>query len=134
MIVVAIIGILAAVAIPQYKDYTAKAKAGNALQSVDAIKTAVALCAQETGSLTGCSTNSNGIPAFTPTKEVTSAVATNGVIVATFQDATAVGTDLAGSTITFTPTIGTTSVTWKIVSSLGAGVLKTSIEKNSVGT
>ncbi len=33
MIVVAIIGILAAVAIPAYSDYTAKAKASNALGS-----------------------------------------------------------------------------------------------------
>jgi type IV pilus assembly protein PilA len=55
MIVVAIIGILAAVAIPQYRDYTAKAKAGNALSSVDMLKTAVALCAQEnSGVLTDC--------------------------------------------------------------------------------
>ncbi len=134
MIVVAIIGILAAVAIPQYKDYTAKAKAGNALQSVDAVKTAVALCIQETGTKDGCDSGKNGIPAFTATKEVTTAVATNGVIVATFKDAVDVGTDLAGSTITFTPNIGTTAVTWTIVSSLSAGVLKTSIEKNSVSS
>ncbi|MDG0834050.1 pilin, partial [Roseateles saccharophilus] len=38
MIVVAIIGILAAVAIPQYKDYTAKAKVGNALSAADTAK------------------------------------------------------------------------------------------------
>ncbi|MFX8102665.1 pilin, partial [Acinetobacter baumannii] len=49
MIVVAIIGILAAVAIPQYRDYTIKAKVGNALSSVDALKTAVALCIQQAG-------------------------------------------------------------------------------------
>ncbi len=47
MIVVAIIGILAAVAIPAYQDYTVKAKIGNALSAADPIKTAVALCIQE---------------------------------------------------------------------------------------
>lgn len=134
MIVVAIIGILAAVAIPQYKDYTAKAKAGNALSAVDAIKSAVALCAQEIGTLTGCTTGSNGIPAFTATKEVATAPATNGEIVLTFQSATDVGTDLGGKTITFTPTLGTSSVTWKIVTNVTNATLKESIQKNSVGT
>ena len=49
MIVVAIIGILAAVAIPAYQDYTIKAKIGNALTAVDSVKTAIALCVQEHG-------------------------------------------------------------------------------------
>ena len=73
MIVVAIIGILAAVAIPQYRDYTSKAKIGNALSSVDSLKTAVALCIQETGTKTGCTTGNNGIPTFSTTKEVSAA-------------------------------------------------------------
>src|SRR5689334_893074 len=60
MIVVAIIGILAAVAIPQYKDYTAKAKVGNALSSVDSLKSAVALCIQEnTGDKSVCDAGTN---------------------------------------------------------------------------
>lgn len=41
MIVVAIIGILAAVAIPAYSDYTAKAQASEAFVMLDGIKTTV---------------------------------------------------------------------------------------------
>lgn len=137
MIVVAIIGILAAVAIPQYKDYTSKAKAANALSSVDAIKTAVGLCVQELGTLTGCSTSSNGIPAFTPTKEVTTAVATNGTIVLTFKPAADVGNDLGGKTITFKPTAGTSAVTWNITTTVDSTTAKSvydAIVKNSVGS
>ena len=63
MIVVAIIGILAAIAIPQYADYTQRTKLTGALAAVAGIKTQVALCAQEMGTLTGCSAGTNGISA-----------------------------------------------------------------------
>jgi type IV pilus assembly protein PilA len=117
MIVVAIIGILAAVAIPQYQDYTKKAKIANALSAVDSVKTAVALCAQETGALTACGSASNGVPDdanFTPTKEVASvATAATGVITATL--GTGIGTNINGQTIVFTPfSAGTgTAMTWR---------------------
>lgn len=114
MIVVAIIGILAAVAIPAYSDYTVKAKIGNALSGVDSIKTQVALCAQEAGGiLTDCDAGTNGVVAvadFTATKEVASVTIANGVIVATL--GTGIGTGVDGLTITFTPTVGDTSTTW----------------------
>lgn len=47
MIVVAIIGILAAVAIPAYQDYVAKAKAASALADISGGKTAYELLATE---------------------------------------------------------------------------------------
>jgi type IV pilus assembly protein PilA len=114
MIVVAIIGILAAVAIPQYKDYTAKAKAANLLTGVDSLKSAVAICIQEQGgTLTGCTTTTYAtIPVFTATKEVASASVTDGVITATF--ATGVGTGIDGKAVKFTPSANGTSVKWTV--------------------
>ena len=47
MIVVAIIGILAAIAIPQYQDYTAKAKISEAGSVISPIQTAVAVAVQD---------------------------------------------------------------------------------------
>ena len=49
MIVVAIIGILAAIAIPAYQDYIAKATLAAAYQEVDGGKTAYELLATESG-------------------------------------------------------------------------------------
>ncbi|XOB91240.1 pilin [Pseudomonadota bacterium 24LQ007] len=63
MIVVAIIGILAAIAIPQYADYTQRSKISGALQGITAYKTAVAMCYQENGALTACDAGAEGIPA-----------------------------------------------------------------------
>ncbi|HEU0266867.1 MAG TPA: prepilin-type N-terminal cleavage/methylation domain-containing protein, partial [Candidatus Saccharimonadaceae bacterium] len=47
MIVVAIIGILAAVAIPAYQDYIVKAKLAKVASAIDPVKLAVAQVAQE---------------------------------------------------------------------------------------
>ena len=111
MIVVAIIGILAAVALPAYQDYVIKAKVGAALSSSSALKVAVGICAQENGSvLTTCDTGSGGIPAFNATKEVASATVVDGVIALTL--ATGIGSGVDGLVVTQTPTVGTTNLTW----------------------
>ena len=44
MIVVAIIGILAAIAIPQYQDYIARSQVGEALSLMDGLKTPIGEC------------------------------------------------------------------------------------------
>lgn len=50
MIVVAIIGILAAIAIPAYQTYTAKAKFSEVILATAGVKAAVDICAQTIGS------------------------------------------------------------------------------------
>jgi type IV pilus assembly protein PilA len=131
MIVVAIIGILAAVAIPAYSDYTVKAKVANALSSAGSLKTAVAVCAQEGADLTPCDTGANGIATFNATKEVASATVTDGVIVLTLAD---IGAGTAGKKITMTPTLGATSMTWANTTDLADGAAKTAVMKNNAGT
>ena len=69
MIVVAIIGILAAVAIPSYQNYTLKAKYTEVTNAVAPYKTAVELCAQSGDcinaagtTIAGCALGTLGIP------------------------------------------------------------------------
>jgi prepilin-type N-terminal cleavage/methylation domain-containing protein len=62
MIVVAIIGILAAIAIPSYNDYIKKSRFTEVLSIGDSYKTAVAVCFADTGALVSCNANSNGVP------------------------------------------------------------------------
>jgi type IV pilus assembly protein PilA len=133
MIVVAIIGILAAVAIPAYSDYTAKAKVANATAAADPLKSAVALCIQENGGVaTTCNLGVEGIPAaFTPTKEVTGATVAAGVIELTLDDKVGAGT---GAKIKFTPVFasGNTNVQWDIVTSgVTNAAVDAAIKKNS---
>lgn len=136
MIVVAIIGILAAVAIPAYSDYTAKAKAANALSAVDPYKTAVAMCAQEAGATTTCNTTSNAalFATFTPTKEVSAVTVTDaGNVTATLKD---IGKNTVGKTVVFKPTLGTSAVTWAVDASniTDNTAVKAALEKNNIGS
>ena len=117
MIVVAIIGILAAVAIPQYQDYTVKAKAANAITSLGSLKTAVGVCIQEAGGVaSGCDTTADSavtsIPVFTATKELASASVTDGVITATFATGIGTGVDSLAFTLTPSSTADQTAISW----------------------
>lgn len=65
MIVVAIIGILAAIALPAYQTYTDKAKYTEVVQAASPYKTALEVCAQVEGTLvaTSCGSGAGGVPA-----------------------------------------------------------------------
>ncbi|TFW33273.1 pilus assembly protein TapA [Massilia horti] len=81
MIVVAIIGVLAAVAIPQYANYVSRTRAAGAAAELDSVRTAIALCRQELGTLTGCNAGTNGIPTPATSGNIVSVESiTNGVI------------------------------------------------------
>ncbi|MTW11706.1 prepilin-type N-terminal cleavage/methylation domain-containing protein [Pseudoduganella eburnea] len=135
MIVVAIIGILAAVAIPAYSDYTAKAKIANAISAADALKTAVALCAQEAGgSTTDCTSDTNGIPKdadFKPTKEVASVAVSGGDITLTL--GTGIATTADGKTIKFHPslTAGDSTMKWTATTTITSATLAAAVTKNN---
>lgn len=93
MIVVAIIGILAAIALPAYQSYTAKARFSEVVQAVAPYKLAVEACYQTNGganaaAVTACTPvggGSNGIPADTTasTGFVSSVAVTANTITAT---------------------------------------------------
>jgi type IV pilus assembly protein PilA len=85
MIVVAIIGILAAIAIPAYQNYIKKARFAEVMSMSDAYKTAVASCLDENaGVLATCDAGSAGVPtAAGATTSLASMSVTDSVITMT---------------------------------------------------
>ena len=77
MIVVAIIGILAAVAIPQYQNYTRNAQVASALSETAVYKTSVAVCAQ-TNVIADCTAATIGLAASAGKITFTDPNATDG--------------------------------------------------------
>lgn len=111
MIVVAIIGILAAVALPAYQNYTKKARFTEVISISDGYKTAVGVCIQTLGTRDGCNAGANGIPAAivaaTPVGNVATLTVASGVITATGTAA------VDGKTLILSPSAPTDQgVTW----------------------
>ena len=116
MIVVAIIGILAAVAIPSYNDYTARAQVTEAVNLTGGVKTCIAEGISDKGAaptLEDCGTNTGtGIGKFIDKIECalcdgSSAVASGSpvVVIGTFKSA-GVSSQLTGKTFAIATTDG----------------------------
>ena len=115
MIVVAIIGILAAVALPAYQDYTKRAKMTEVIAAVASAKTGVSEGYADINTLTGIDNAKAGMASSSSmtSKYLKSLTIADGVITAAVQaiDATC---DAAAPAITLTPTVnaGTNALAW----------------------
>jgi prepilin-type N-terminal cleavage/methylation domain-containing protein len=116
MIIVAIIGILAAVAIPGYVNYQQRAKVAGAAAGILAFKQSVANCIQEQGTRIGCTYGIGNIPA-----QISSTGSINYVSAVEITDGeievTTTGTLPGGMTpmtLVFTPDESPRAVNWKI--------------------
>jgi type IV pilus assembly protein PilA len=105
MIVIAIIAILAAIAIPQYQDYTKRAKVSEGIVLADAAKLAVSETYQTNGKWP---TNnvSAGYTTGTSTYVTSVVIGAAGAVTVTYQN---IGTGINGDTIILTPTSGGTA-------------------------
>ncbi|MGA7437415.1 MAG: pilin [Luteibacter sp.] len=117
MIVVAIIAILAAIAIPQYQDYTKRSKVSEGLVLADAAKLAVSETYQSKGDWP-VSTGAAGYQTARTTyvKELT--IGAKGQIKITYQN---IGVGINDSTILLTPTASQGAVQWDCNGAAGLG-------------
>lgn len=122
MIVVAIIGILAAVALPAYQDYTVKAKVSEAVSLSSPARTAIGVaCSEAAMGTTGADYNTSlGLPAAnviagTYISNVLTAVTTANTTATVVITMRAIGTSVgSGQTITYTATCGEAGTSWRI--------------------
>jgi type IV pilus assembly protein PilA len=108
MIVVAIIGILAAVALPAYQDYTARAKASELILAASSARTCVTEAVASKGGLIGLDTcGGNSFVATTYAKTLTVG-ATTGIITVTGNIKNASTSD---ASVVMTPTVTGSDIT-----------------------
>ena len=115
MIVVAIIGILAAVALPAYQSYTKRAAYSEVIAAIAPIKSAITTCVQTEATLANCDTwakiGMTGSPSATRAFSSAAITATTAVITAT---PLAYKGILTSETCVLTPTLFTGgTITWQ---------------------
>jgi len=111
MIVVAIVGILAAVALPAYSDYTKRAHVAEGLGLADAAKSAVTEYYFDKNAWPPTQTDAGLAPANQITGNAVSSVAVTpntGVIEITYTNKV----DPTDNTVLLTPSVGAGSITW----------------------
>lgn len=114
LIAIAIVAILAAVAIPSYLNYLAKAHLSDLMTAADRYKSAVAECLdQNRGTATNCDGGSEGIPAniTSGAGNVSTVTVADGVITAVPRVQNGL---LATDTYILTPTWSSSGTTWAI--------------------
>ncbi|MBF8176272.1 pilin [Herminiimonas contaminans] len=132
MIVVAIIGILAAVAIPQYQDYVTRAKLAKVNTVVDSIKLAQAEYMQNNNGTPSPSLSSLGIASVALITEVSGVTVNSaGGIETTLAN---IGSPFDTSTVTFAPQVADTGITWTIACSYTKTTKTTALMTKVFGT
>ena len=115
MIVIAIIGILVAVAIPSYQNYTRRAHYTEIVQATEPFKLGIQECFQTIGDLSDCAAGENGVPADIASGNGADlvdsvSVGSNGVITVTPKNLYGI---LATDIYTLTPTNTNDVLTWQ---------------------
>ena len=118
MIVVAIIGILAAVALPAYQDYTVRAKMSEVILAMSACRTSITEVYQSGGS--GPNANSWGCESATGTTKYVGAINTdvNGKVTATIAN---INASVDGLFVTLVPMANATTAA-TAAANMGAGL------------
>lgn len=138
MIVVAIIGILASIAIPAYQDYMTRAKWAKAIASTAAMKLAISECLNDnSGAYTTCDSTSTleagkyGITSMPSLADGTVTIVTSSAAIRIIGQA-----PLAACTFDFAPTVdkGAGTISWQASASATTTALTTDCKKYIKGS